>query len=150
MRFVFISQCFNHFISQVESIDYNTPSRNAGQCRFQWHTSCATSPPMPKQSHMQAARRFQHARPMTSPQRIHHVIAPAVHACHSTQSRQSRCMPTMSSIFLGLAPSFSSTTLTMPLQHSAVRCRLVVATVRVRVSFRSGFGSKAGIVASSE
>ena len=67
-----------------------------------------------------------------------------VHACHSTQSRQSRCMPTMSSIFLGLAPSFSSTTLTMPLQHSAVRCRLVVATVRVRVSFRSGFGSKAG------
>ena len=60
----------------------------------------ATSPSTPTQSHKQEALRSKHVKPMTSPQRIHLVIATAMHGVRQPPIRKSRhARPTLSNLW---------------------------------------------------
>ena len=83
----------------------------------------ATLPSTPTQSHKQEALRSKHVKQMTSPQRIHLVIATAVHGVRQPPIRKSRhARPTLSNIW-DLPRVGPSATRTMALPHCPARCR---------------------------
>jgi len=86
----------------------------------------ATSPSTPTQSHKQEALRSKHVKPMTSPQRIHLVIATAVHACDSCQFAKAATRARRSQIYTIFRGSAST-------QYARWHCptaRLAVATAK--------------------
>ena len=82
----------------------------------------ATLPSTPTQSHKQEALRSKHVKQMTSPQRIHLVIATAVHVRLPPIRKSRHARPTLSNIW-DLPRVGPSATRTMALPHCPARCR---------------------------